>query len=135
MNSIRLVQALAASHKWEVHQMDVKSTFLHGDLQEEIYMEQPPGYVQNYFSLVCHLNKSLYGLKKSPRSWYAKVDNFLLDTDFFRFHSNPNVYTKKVGSHFTMCVLYVDDLIFTSSDPKLLNHVKTSLKKEFEMTD
>jgi hypothetical protein len=66
MNSTRLVLALAASHKWEVHQMDVKSAFLHGDLQEEIYMEQPPGYVQNDSILVCRLKKSLYGLKQAP---------------------------------------------------------------------
>jgi hypothetical protein len=115
--------------------MDVKSTFLHGDLQEEIYMEQPPGYVQNDSSLVCHLKKSLYGLKQAPRAWYAKMDNFLLDTDFSRCHSDPNVYTKKVGSHLIILVLYVDDLILTGSDPKLLTHVKSNLKKKFEMTD
>jgi hypothetical protein len=134
MNSIHLVLSLAASHKWEVHQMDVKSTFLHGDFQEEIYMEQPLGYVQNDSSLVCHLKKSLYGLKQAPRAWYAKMDIFLLDTDFSRCHFDPNVYTKKVGSHIIILVLYVDDLILTGSDPKLLNHVKTILKKKFEMT-
>jgi hypothetical protein len=115
--------------------MDVKSTFLHGDLQEEIYMEQPLGYVQNDSSLVCHLKKSLYGLKQAPRAWYAKMDNFLLDIGFSRCHSDPNVYTKKVGSHLIILFLYVDDLILTGSDPKLLNHVKTILKKKFEMTD
>jgi hypothetical protein len=82
MNSICLVLSLVASHKWEVHQMDVKYAFLHGDLQEEIYMEQPPGYVQNDSSLVCFLKKSLYGLKQAPRAWYAKMDNFLLDMTF-----------------------------------------------------
>ena len=66
MNSICLVISLAASHKWEVHQMDVKSALLHGDLQEEIYMEQPLGYVHNDSSLVCRLKKSLYGLKQAP---------------------------------------------------------------------
>jgi hypothetical protein len=65
MNSIHLVLDVVHSHKWEVHQMDVKSTFLHGDFQEEIYMEQPPGYVLNYSSLVFHFNKSIYGPKKS----------------------------------------------------------------------
>jgi hypothetical protein len=65
MNSNSLVLSLAALQKWEVHQMDVKSTFLHGDLQEEIYMEQPPAYVQNDSSLVCHLKKSLFGLKQA----------------------------------------------------------------------
>ena len=65
MNYIHLVLSLATSCKWKVHQMDVKSPFLHGDLKEEIYMEQPPGYVQNDSSLVCRLKKSLYGLKQS----------------------------------------------------------------------
>jgi hypothetical protein len=135
MNSIHLVLALAASHKWQVHQMNVKSAFLHGDLQEEIYMEQPPGYVQNDSSLVCRLKKSLYGLKQAPRAWYTKMDSFLIDTGFSRCHSDPNVYTKKVGIHLIILVLYVDDLILIGSDSKLLNHVKTSLKKKFEMTD
>jgi hypothetical protein len=126
---------ITTSHKWEVHQMDVKSTFLHGELKEEIYMEQPPGYVQNDSSLVCHLKKSLYGLKQAPQAWYAKMDSFLIDTGFSRCHYNPNLYTKKVGSHLIILVLYVDDLILTSSDSKLLNHVKTSLKKKFEMTN
>jgi hypothetical protein len=134
MNSIRLVFSLASSHKWEVHQMDVKSTFLHGDFQEEIYMEQLHGYVQNDSSLVFHLKKSLYGLKQAPGDWYAKMDNFLIATGFSRCHSNPNVYTKKVGSHIIILVLYVDDLILTGTDSKFLNHVKTNLKKKFEMT-
>ena len=97
-------------------------------------MEKPHGYVQNDSSLVCRLKKPLYGLKQAPRAWYAKMDNFLIDTRFSRCHFDPNVYTKKVGSHLIILVLYVDDLVLTSSDSKLLNHVKTSLKK-FEMTD
>ena len=119
MNSIHLVLSLAALHNWEFHQMDVKSTFLHGDLQEEIYMEQPPGYVQDNSSLVCLLKISLYGLKQDPRGWYAKMDSFLLDTGFSRCHSDPNVYTKKLGNHLIILVLYVDYLILTGSDPKL----------------
>jgi hypothetical protein len=63
------------------------------------------------------------------------MDSFLIATGFSRCHSNPNVYTKKVGSHLIILVLYVDDLILTGSDSKLLNHVKTNLKKKFEMTD
>ena len=105
MNSIRLVLSLAALHNWEVHQMDVKSAFLYGDLQEEIYMEQPPGYVQDNSSLVCLLKKSLYGLKQAPRAWYAKMDSFLLDTGFSRCHFDPNVYTKKLGNHLIILVL------------------------------
>ena len=97
MNSIFLVLSLAASFKWEVHQMDVKSAFLPGDLHEEIYMEQPPGFIQNDSSLVCRLRKSLYGLKQAPQAWYAKIDNFLLDIGFSRCHSDNT------------CLLYTSD--------------------------
>ena len=114
--------------------MDVKSTFLHGDLQEEIYMEQPPRYVQDNSIIVCHLKKSLYGLKQAPRAWYAKMDSFLHDTGFSRCHSDPNVYTKKLENHLIILFLYVDDLILTGSDPKILTHVKSSFKQNFEMS-
>eukprot|EP00253_Pinus_taeda_P030227 PITA_30227 len=135
MNSIHLVLSLATSFKWEVHQMDVKSAFLHGDLHEEIYMEQPTGFIQTNSSLVCQLKKSLYGLKQAPRAWYAKIYSFLLETGFSRCHSDNTVYTKKMGKSLIILVLYVDDLILTGSDPNPINHVKHSLKKKFEMTD
>eukprot|EP00253_Pinus_taeda_P021495 PITA_21495 len=96
MNSICLVLSLAASFKWEVHQIDVKSAFLHGDLHEEIYIEQPPEFIQIDSGLVCRLKKSLYGLKQAPWAWYAKMDSFLLDTGFSRRHYENSVYTNKV---------------------------------------
>eukprot|EP00253_Pinus_taeda_P004820 PITA_04820 len=135
MNSIYLVLSLVASFKWEVHQMDVKSAFLHGDLHEEIYMEQPIDFIQTDSSLVCQLKKSLYGLRQAPWAWYAKMDSFLLESGFCRCHSDNIVYTKKVGKSLMILVLYVDDLILTGSDPNLIIHVKSSLKKKFEMTD
>eukprot|EP00253_Pinus_taeda_P001858 PITA_01858 len=118
MNSICLVLSLVASFKWEVYQMDVKSAFLHGDLHEEIYMEQPLGFIQTDSSLVCRPKKSLYGLKQVPRAWYGKMDNFILDTGFSRCHSNNTDYTKKVvqfGIHYNVetSPLLV---VFTDSD-------------------
>ena len=98
-------------------------------------MEQPPRFIQKDSSLVCHLRKSLYGLKQAPRAWYAKMDRFLLDNGFSRCHCDNTVYTKKVGKYFTILVLYVDDIILIGSDPNHINHVKSSLKKKFEMTD
>ena len=135
MNSMCLVLSLATSFKWGVHQMDFKSTFLHGDFHEEIYMEQPIGFIQNDYSLIFHLRKSLYGLKQAPWAWYAKMDSFLLDNGFYRCHSGNIVYTKKVGKSLIILVLYVVDLILNGSDPNHINHVKSSLKKKFEMTD
>eukprot|EP00253_Pinus_taeda_P036074 PITA_36074 len=98
-------------------------------------MEQPTGFIQTNSSLVCRLKKSLYGLKQAPRAWNAKMDGFLLETGFSRCHSDNTVYTKKMGKSLIIIVLYVDDLILTGSDPNLINHVKSSIKKKFEMTD
>lgn len=98
-------------------------------------MEQHLGCIQNDSSLVCYLKKSLYDLKQVPQALYAKMDNFLVDIGFSRCHSDPNVYTKKVGDQPIILALYVDDLILIGSDPKLLNHVKSNLKNKFEMTN
>ena len=91
IDSICLVLAIAASKHWEVHHMDVKSTFLHGDLHEDIYMEQLEGYISDP-SLACKLKKSLYRFKHAPREWYSKMDAFLLSQNFQRCRSDPNVY-------------------------------------------
>eukprot|EP00253_Pinus_taeda_P003819 PITA_03819 len=109
--------------------------FLHGDLNEEIYMEQPINFIQTYSSLVCWLKKSVYGLKQAPRASYAKMDNFILETGFSMCHFDNTVYTKKVGKYLIILVLYVDDLILTGSDPNLINYVKSNVKKNFDMTD
>eukprot|EP00253_Pinus_taeda_P036368 PITA_36368 len=131
MNSIGLVLSLAASFKWEVHQMNIKFAFLH----EEIYMEQPTGFIQTNSSLVCQLTKYLYGLKQAPRAGHAKMDIFLSEIGFSRCHSDNTIYTKKVGKSLIILVLYVDDLILIGSDPNLINHVKSNLKRKFEMLD
>ena len=91
MDSICLVLAISASKHWEVHHMDVKSAFLHGDLHEEIYMNDPEGYITDP-SLVCKLKKSLYGLKQAPRERYSKMDAFLFSQNFQRCKSDTNVY-------------------------------------------
>jgi hypothetical protein len=77
MDSIQLELAILESKGWEFHQMDMKNAFLHGDLSEEIYMEQPQGFMQDS-SLVCRLKNSLYGLKQDLRAWYSKMDSYLL---------------------------------------------------------
>ena len=97
-------------------------------------MEQPPRFIQNDSSLLCRLKKYLYDTKQAPHAWYAKMDSFLLDTSFSRCHCDNNVYTKRVDGHLIILVFYVDDFVLTSSEPKLINHVKSSLKKKFDMT-
>eukprot|EP00253_Pinus_taeda_P011352 PITA_11352 len=105
--------------------MDVKSKFLHEDLHEEIYMQQPTGFIEIDSILICRHNKSLYGLKQTPQASYAKMDSLLLETDFSRCHSDNTIHTKKVGNSLIILFVYVDDLILTSSDPNLINHVKS----------
>lgn len=134
MNSIHLALSLATSQGWSVHQMDVKSTFLHGDLHEEIYMEQPPSFVQDP-SLVCRLQHSVYGLKKDPWAWYEKMENFLITSGFICFHSDPTIlYTRREGTYLLILVLYVDDLILTGSSSSMIQSVKKELMAQFDMT-
>jgi hypothetical protein len=110
MDSICLELSIVAAKGWEFHQMDVKNAFLHGDLSEEIYMEQPQGFMQDS-SLVCRLKKSLYGLKKAPRAWYSKMDSYLLSQNFVCCNSDPNVYMLRMIDSLLLLVLYVDDLL------------------------
>ena len=114
--------------------MDVKNAFLHGDLYEEIYMEQPHGFIQDS-SLVCRLKKSLYGLKQAPRAWYAKMDSFLLSQNFERCKSDPNVYMLRTHDSLLILVLYVDDLLITGSSASAIATVKRALHDRFLMTD
>jgi len=94
--------------------MDVKCAFMNGDMNEDIYMQQIEGFVSNP-SLVCRLKKSLYGLKQTPRAWYAKIDGFLLSLSFVQCKYDPNVYLKLIHGYLMIIVLYVDDLLITGS--------------------
>ena len=113
--------------------MDVRNVFLHGDIEEEIYMEQPQGYMKNS-SLVCKLKKSLYGLKQAPRAWYAKMDSYLLSQNFLRCKFDSNVYILKKIDSFWIIVLYVDYLLIIGSSTSSITKIKTTLHKQFSMT-
>jgi hypothetical protein len=129
MNKIRTILTLSTSYKWEIHQMDVKSSFLNGDLNEDIYMQQSPGFVTAKNSkLVCKLHKSLYSLKQAPRAWYDKIDSHFLKNGFKRCISNPNLYVKDFGDNFFIISLYVDDLIITGNQLVLIQNMKMIFK-------
>jgi hypothetical protein len=125
-----LVLSIAIAKGWEVHQMDVKNAFLHGDLSEEIYMEQPQGFMQESY-LVCQLKKSLYGLKQALRAWYAKMDSYLLSHNFIHCKSYPNVYMLKTDDSLLILVLYVDDLLITGCSTSAIAAVKRILHDSF----
>jgi len=101
--------------------MDVKTTFLHRDLEEEIYMKQLEGFVvKGKKELVCKLKKSLYGLKHSPRMWYQKYDTFILGLGFTRSKADHCVYFKLIGYRVIYLVLYVDDMLLVGNDKEVI---------------
>ena len=114
MDIMRTVLAIVVQNKWHVYEMDVKSTFLNGYLEEEVYVEQPQGYeVPGQENKVYMLKKALYGLKQASRAWYNQIDSYLTKNGFHRSESEPTFYTK-VDEQGKMLIvfLYVDDLIF-----------------------
>eukprot|EP00253_Pinus_taeda_P029204 PITA_29204 len=134
MDSICLELAIVVAQGWEVHQMDVNNAFLHGDLSEEIYMEQPHGFIQDS-SLVCRLKKSLYGLKQALRACYAKMDSFLLSQKFERCKSDLNFYMLRTHDSLFILVLYVDDLLITGISVSAIAAIKRALHDTFLMMD
>ncbi len=132
--SIHCILALAALEDMEIHQMDVKTAFLNGQLEEEIYMEQPQGFMhQGDEHLVCKLHKSLYRLKQSPRAWNQKLDAFLKSIEFMKSEADPSVYVALVGDVKFFIVVCVDDLILVCNDQNKLLQIKKKLSQKFEM--
>ena len=114
--SIRTIIALATSMGWKLHQMDVNTSFLNGEIDEEVYIEQPEElmiYDKKYH--VYRLKKARYGLKQTPRAWYEKMDGFLMSLGFNKSAADPNLYYHIVGNECLILVLYVDDLFPTGS--------------------
>ena len=137
LDTIRLVIALAAQKKWQIHQMDVKSAFLNGSLEEEVFVDQPVGYVKKgHEDKVLKLKKALYGLKQAPRAWYTRIDSYFQENGFLKCPYEPTLYTKS-DSHGNMLIvcLYVDDLIFTGNDANMFDAFKEAMSSNFEMTD
>jgi hypothetical protein len=122
--SIRTIIALAAKMKWKLHQMDVKTTFLNGVIEEEVYIEKPQGFeVENRKSHVCRLKKALYGLKQAPRAWYGHIDSFLMSLGFTKSKVDSNLYFKIMDNEPVILLLYVDDL-FLIGEEKLIAECK-----------
>ena len=136
ITSIRVLIALAAVYNLEIHQMDVKTAFLNGDLEEEIYMEQPEGFVvPGNGNKVCRLVKSLYGLKQAPKQWHAKFDHTMLSNGFQINECDKCVYIKNTPNKVVIVCLYVDDMLIMSNDIANINATKQMLANKFDMKD
>ncbi|RVX03577.1 Retrovirus-related Pol polyprotein from transposon TNT 1-94 [Vitis vinifera] len=128
---------MATSMNLEIEQLDVKTTFLHDDLDEEIYMEQPEGFtIKGKEHLVCQLKKNLYDLNEAPRQWYKKFDSFMVEHRYDRTTSDHCVFVKKFfDREFIILLLYVDDMLIVGRDTGKIDKLKKKLSKSFEMKD
>ncbi|MCO5614827.1 hypothetical protein L7F22_069111 [Adiantum nelumboides] len=137
MTTLRMLLALVATEEMELDQMDVITAFLHGDLEEEIYMQQSEGFVQKGKEhLVCKLLKSLYGLKQSLRQWYHKFNAFMRSLDYKQSNEDPCLYVKRQSNgQLIMLILYVDDMLIAGHFKKDTADLKTKLESKFDMKD
>jgi hypothetical protein len=108
--SIRTIIALASALVWRLHQMDMKTTFLNGEIEEEVYIEHPYGFlIHGKESHVCRLKKSLYGLEHAPRAWYVRIDGYLMSLGFIKSVVDVNLYYKVENGESLIMIQYVDD--------------------------
>lgn len=134
--TIRLVLNVAVSKGWKVKQLDVTSAFLHGELQEPVYMFQPGGFVDpERPNHVCKLTKALYGLKQAPRAWFDTFSNFLIDFGFMCSKSDPSLFTYHKQGQTLVLLLYVDDILLMGNDDALLQRLMETLNSSFSMKD
>ncbi|GMJ13790.1 cysteine-rich RLK (RECEPTOR-like protein kinase) 8 [Hibiscus trionum] len=134
--TIRLVLSLALVQRWDIRQLDVKNVFLHGFISEDIFMGQPTGMHDSIFpSHVCKLKKALYGLKQAPRAWFDRFSSFLLARGFFCSLDDPSLFILHSSLGTLNLLLYVDDMLLTRSNSKLLNDFVQLLHSEFAMKD
>jgi transposase InsO family protein len=136
LETVRVVVAHASMQRWKIHQLDVKSAFLNGELEEEVYVEQPAGFVkQGSENKVLKLRKALYGLKQAPRAWNKKIDKSLINMGYLRCISEHGVYVKSGGGDVVILCLYVDDLLVTGNNEAKVTEFKKKMMNIFEMTD
>ncbi|OMO78632.1 Integrase, catalytic core [Corchorus capsularis] len=135
LTTVRTLLAVVAAKSWELHQLDVHNAFLHGDLDKEIYMKPPPGYLSSNDNRVCRLRKSLYGLKQASRQWYAKFSTAILNFGFIQSKADSSLFLHHKGTSFTALLVYVDDVIIASNNNSHTKALKEYLDAWFHIKD
>jgi hypothetical protein len=135
LESIRILLAYATYHGFKLYQMDVKSAFLNGPIKEEVYVEQPPGFEDSeYPNLVYKFSKALYGLKQAPRAWYECLRDFLITNGFKVRKADPTLFTKTIAKDLFIFQIYVDDIIFGSTNKSTCEEFSRIMIQKFEMS-
>jgi hypothetical protein len=135
LESIHILLAYATHYGFKLYQMDVKSAFLNGSIKEEVYVEQPPGFEdEEYPNHVYKLYKVLYGLKQAPRAWYECLRNFFIDNDFSIGKTDSTLFIRRVDNDIFICQIYVDDIIFDSTNQSFCVEFSKIMTDRFEMS-
>ena len=135
LTTVIVVLALASINNWHLHQLDVNNAFLHGELQEDVYMLIPPGGPHSHHNQVCKLHKSLYGLKQASRKWYEKLTSILLQNNYIQASFDHSLFTKQTATSFTIILLYVDDIILAGNLVTEFTTIKSILHDKFRIKD
>jgi hypothetical protein len=135
LESIRILLDYTTHHNFKLYQMDVKSVFLNGPIKEEVYVEQPPNFEdQEYLNHVYKLHKALYGLKQAPRAWYECLRDFLTQNSFKISKADSTLFTRKVEKDLFICQIYVNDIIFGSTNQSFYDEFSKIMTDRFEMS-
>ncbi|GAA0173161.1 transmembrane signal receptor [Lithospermum erythrorhizon] len=137
MDTVRMILSTAACKGWKLYQLDVKSAFLQGEIEEDVYVDQPRGFeVKGKEHCVYKLHKALYGLKQAPRAWFSKIESHFVQNGFLNCESEQTLFTKKnEEGNIIIVSMYVDDLIFTGNSQEMMKEFKECMIKMFDMTD
>jgi hypothetical protein len=135
LESIRLLLSISCTMRFKLHQMDVKSAFLNGYLHEEVYVEQPKGFVDSSFpEHVYKLKKALYGLKPAPKAWYERLTEFLINNGYVRGGIDQTLFVKKNLNEIMIAQIYVDDIVFGGTSNQMVEQFVQHMRSEFEMS-
>ncbi|KAL0551843.1 hypothetical protein IC582_010932 [Cucumis melo] len=136
VSTIRVILNLAVTNGWQLRQLDFNNAFLNGNLTKTVYIQKPPGYVHPSFpNYVCKLDKAIYGLKQSPRAWNETLSKKLFSWGFENSKSNSSLFILRCRSSIILLLVYVDDVVVTGNDTKLIDELVRSLDKQFSLKD